>query len=104
MDDDWKEVVGEIQKSRKIWALLSIIMVRDGASTRVSGIFSKTVVHAVLIFGSDTWVTTTCIGRALGEFQNSVAQSITVMHPQQLLDGIWYYPPLETEIQGVRFE
>ena len=57
-DDDWPEVVDNLGKAQKIWACLLIILRREGASPRLSGMFFKAVVQAVLIFGEYTWVMT----------------------------------------------
>ena len=71
---------------------------------RVSGMFSKVVGQAVLFFGVDTWVVTPLTGRSLGGFQHRLSQHITGRKPRRLLDGIWQYPLLETEIQEAVFE
>ena len=42
------------------------ILNREGAEPWVSGFFVKTIVYAVLLFSSETWVVTPCIGRELG--------------------------------------
>ena len=56
LDDDWLEAVGNLQKSRKNWVCLPIILGMEGDSPMMSGIFFKAVVHAVLLFGAETWV------------------------------------------------
>ena len=73
LDDNWKEVVGNIRKARKSWARLLSILGRDGYSPMVSGMLFKVVVQAVLIFGAETWVITPRMGRTLGGFQQRVA-------------------------------
>ena len=52
--DDWPATVGNLRKYQKIWAHLTRILGREGADPRVSRIFSKALVRAVLIFGSET--------------------------------------------------
>ena len=49
--DDWTVVVGNLRKARNSWAWLSRILVREGVKPRVSGMFFKVVVQAVLLFG-----------------------------------------------------
>ena len=44
---------GNLWKSQKSWDCLSEMLVREGYSTRVSGMVFKEVVQAVLIFGAD---------------------------------------------------
>ena len=46
---DWREVVGNLDMARKSWACLTRILGRDGANPRVSGMFFKAVVKAVLL-------------------------------------------------------
>ena len=57
-DDNWLEVVGHLWKAQNSSAHLSNILGRYGASPRVSGIFSKAVVQAVLLFRLETWLLT----------------------------------------------
>ena len=61
--DDLPAVVGNLRKS---WAWLSRILEREGANPRVSGMFFKEVVQAVLLFWSETWVMIPRMGRSLG--------------------------------------
>ena len=65
-DENCPSVVGNLRKAQKSRARLSMIMGSEGDSSRVSGMFLKSVVHGVLIFGADTLVMTLYIGRALG--------------------------------------
>ena len=69
-DDDWLEVVGKLGKSGKSWGKLSRILIREGAYPKVSGIFYKAVVQAVLMFGAETWVLTLMMERDLDSFQH----------------------------------
>ena len=76
---DWSAVAGNLQKSRKSWLRMLRILSRYGADLKVSGHLFKAAVQAVLIFGSDTWVLTPRMERALGIFQHSFARRITGM-------------------------
>ena len=76
IDNDWPEVIINLQKARKIWARLSRILVWEGADTRVSGSFNLTIVQADLLFSTEPWVVTLRIGRLLGGFHHRVAQRI----------------------------
>ena len=53
------------------------ILSREGADPRVYVFFFKSVVQAVLLFGSEIWAVTLCMGRALGGFQDQVSQQLT---------------------------
>ena len=68
---------------------LSIILGREGAKSRVSGMLFKAVVQAVLLFGSEMWVKTPRMGGAIGGFQHRVAIWITGRYLLRFLYGCW---------------
>ena len=70
-------VVTNLRKAWKIWACMTRILCQEGVELRVSGFFSKAVVQAVLLFGSEAWILTPCIEQALGVFQHRVVWQIT---------------------------
>ena len=43
---------------RAVWKRITQKLSREGAAPQMSGFFSKAVVQAVLLFGSETWVVT----------------------------------------------
>ena len=43
-DDDWPAVAGNLNKARRIWGRLQMILGREGATSRISGSFFKAVV------------------------------------------------------------
>ena len=88
-DDDWTAVAGNLLKVRKSWGRLSRILSREGADKRVSEIFFKAVVQAMLLFGAETWVLTPRIERALDIFQHMVARRITERKPRRRGGGSW---------------
>ena len=53
----------------------------------MSGFFFKSVVQAVLLFGSETWVATPRMGRVLGGFQDQVARRLMGRLPRHKNDG-----------------
>ena len=52
-------------------------MIREGADTCDMGRIYVAVVQAVMIYGLETWVITSHIGRVLGGFHNRVACRLT---------------------------
>ena len=40
-DENWAVVLGNLQKARKSWAQMARILGQEGASLRVSGMFSR---------------------------------------------------------------
>ena len=67
-DDDWPEVFINMAKAQAVWRRLTRILSREGAAPRVSEFFFKSVVHMVLIFGTETWVVTPLYGPGTGGF------------------------------------
>ena len=55
--------------------------------------FYVDVVHYFLIFGSESWVVTPCILRALGSLHNRVARRISGRMPR-CQNIQWEYPPI----------
>ena len=51
-DDDTQVVRGNMKKARHYWERISRILRTENASARVNGMFYKTTVQAVLLFGS----------------------------------------------------
>ena len=103
-DNEWLAVVGKLGKAKKSWGRLSRILSREGADSKLSGNFYKAVSQAVLLFGSDTWVLTPRMERALDSFQQRVARRITVIQTRRREDRSWAYPPLEEAMGEIGFE
>ena len=55
---------------------MTIVIIRERAEPRVSGFFFKSVVQAVLLLVSETWVVTPRMGRFQGGFQYQVARRL----------------------------
>ena len=68
-DDDWLAVAKNFYRKRAVWRRMTRILSREGAAPRVSGFFFKAIVQAVLLFGLETWVVTTHMGKALRGFR-----------------------------------
>ena len=81
-DEKFPALVGNLWKSQNSWAQLERILGWEGDSPRVPGIFPKAAAEAVLLFGSETWLMTPCMVRALGIFQHRVSKRITGIHPE----------------------
>ena len=65
-DDGWPVVVQNLVKAQTVWQRMSKILIREGARPRVSIFLFKYVVQSVLLFVSETWLVTPCMGRAWG--------------------------------------
>ena len=64
--DNWPAVVRNLARTRAVCNRTKRTLRREGAEPQVPGFFLKTVVQAVLLFGSETWVVKPCMGRVLG--------------------------------------
>ena len=59
--------------------------------------------QAVLLFGSEMWVLTLCMGRSLGS-PLGWQGGLRGRHLNQWEDGGWYYPPMETAMEEAGFD
>ena len=103
-DKKWPAVVGNLWKARKSRAYLARILVKKVANPRVSGMFFKVVLQAVLLYRSEIWVQTPLMGQSLGSFQHGVARHIIGRQLKRREEGGWEYPLLASAMEEVRFE
>ena len=66
---------------------------RKGADPKVSRAFYITVTQTVLLFGSETWILTPRMEKALDSFHSRFAKNITRIQPRQRKYGSWIYLP-----------
>ena len=79
-DENWPEVTVKLQKARKSWGRMLRIFIREGADPKVSGLFFKAVVQAVLLLGEEMWVLTPRMERSLSRFHHRFARRLTGRH------------------------
>ena len=94
-DDDWPAVAGNLKKARRSWGRLSRILTREGATARISGMFFKSVIQQILLFGAETWVVTPRMEKALSGFIHGAARRLTGRQARRAFNGKWYYLSLE---------
>ena len=87
-DEDCQAVVGSLWKAWKSRARMARLLGREGDRPRVLGMFFKAVMQADLLFRSDMWVMTPCMGRDLGSFCYRVDRRIIGRHPRRKVDRI----------------
>ena len=94
-DDDSDDVAAytQLKKARACWGRLGAILRSDGASPTTMGKFWKTILQAVLLYGSETWVISRRCLRRLIAFQARCARYMARRHIRQLPDGHWEHPP-----------
>jgi len=54
-DNAIQTVRSNLKKAREVWGRISRVLRDENASPRVCGMFYKATVHAVLLYGSETW-------------------------------------------------
>ena len=54
-DTDIHAVRANLAKARRCWARVSQVLMAEDALPKVSGVFYKAIIQAVLLFGSETW-------------------------------------------------
>jgi hypothetical protein len=93
-DSDWPSILTQLKKARARWGSLSRILIRDGATPRISGFFYKAVTQAVLLYGCESWTISDQVWKTLESFHNRAARRIANKMPHKVGDD-WIYPPLE---------
>ena len=82
-----------IRKAKARWGQVARILSREGATSGTMAYFYKAVVQAVLLYGSESWVLTQKMWKAVESFHSSCARYIVGEHIRQRPDGEWILPP-----------
>ena len=98
-NEDLAAVQDNIRKAWGQWAQLACVLTREGATSRVSGIFYKAEVQAVLLYGSETWCITTKILKLLQSFHDWKAQFILGIHIRCNCRRVYQYPDQSRALQ-----
>ena len=86
-DNDTPAFHRNIKQARQVWEVIA----KDSVPAPVAGMFYQTVVAAVLLYGSETWVTPPHKLRALEGFHVVAARRITGMRTTKRGET-WVYP------------
>ena len=103
-DNDWLALIQNLTKAREVWRIMSRILRREGDRPQVFVFLLKSVVQSVLLFGAETWVVTSHMGRVLRILQDQVAQQMTGRLPRRRSDGRWEYTLVEAAREEAAFE
>ena len=106
VDNNWPVVVKNLSRARAVCRKMSRILSREGAAPQVPGFFFGSVVQAVLLFGSENWVVTPRMGKALGGgggVQAQVTRRLMGRLPWRTPGGKWKYTSAAMEREEVRF-
>ena len=86
-DDDWTAMVRKLAQAKTVWSRMLRILIREGATPQVYGLFFNAVIQLLLIFGVESWVVTPLMGKDLGGFQTQVEIRLTGKLPRRTTDG-----------------
>ena len=102
-NNDIQAVRSNLRKARKVWARLSQLLRMDNATPRVSGMFYKATIQAVLLFGSETWNLTPTALEQLEGFHVKAAWRMAKEHKPRLdpETGKWQYPATKDVFEEV---
>ena len=87
-----------LRRAQVKWGRLVKILGREVADRRMAGRFYVVVVKAVLLFGSETWVLTPWMEKALDDFHHWAVRRMAGMVPKHQQYGTWIYPPIGAEL------
>ena len=85
-------VASNLQEACNKWVQMSRVLEREGAGVWTLGTFFKSVVRAVILVGSETWVLTPYMGLTMVGFQHRVAHRLMGKQPRRIPDDGWEYP------------
>jgi len=92
-DDDIQVIRAQLRKARGTWAHVGQVLRAENVPPRVAAKFYKTVVQAVLLYGSETWVLSTAALASLEGFHIRAAYRMAVRHkPRRGPGNRWIYP------------
>jgi hypothetical protein len=80
--------------------MISRVLIRDGATPRISSMFYKAVVQSVLLYGSETWVLPPNILSKLEGFRKQIARRLTGRTPvYHRREDEWQYLLLDNALE-----
>jgi hypothetical protein len=100
-DDDWPDVVKNWAKAQRRWATISRVLIRYGATPRISEMIYTAVVQSVLLYGPETWVLSPRMLSKLEGYHKQIAHRLTGHTPVYPIrgGGEWQYLPLGNALE-----
>ena len=100
-DSDQKAISENIGKARKRWSTFSRVLIREGATFKTMGIFYKTIIMTVLLYGAETWSLSQKQLSLLKSFHNQCARAITSRKANQDEEGNWKWPSITETLEMI---
>jgi hypothetical protein len=94
-DNDWPAINRNLAKAQAAWGRLGKILSKEKANSKAMASIYKTVIQAVLLYGSESWVLNSDMERKLQSFHRRCARFITGQHIRPNQDGTWTCPSSE---------
>ena len=92
-DKDTRALENNMKKANISWYRLQKILTKGKMKNpKAATSIYKAIVHAVLLYGSETWAVTTSMINKLENFHRKCARHITGQHIRNNRDGTWEYP------------
>ena len=92
-------------RASSFWGRLGTLLQREGADPRVTAMFYRAVVQAILLYGSETWVILAAMDNKLEEAHTGFLIKITGKLSRRILYRTWETPGVEEvrEAAGTQF-
>ena len=90
-DDDFECIEGQLRKARARWNGIAKILKREGANAKTMAKFYLTIVQALLLYGSESWVISEKNMRKLESFHKRAVRYMTGSHIRKKGEE-WEYP------------
>jgi hypothetical protein len=98
--DDWAALRKNLDKARSRWALISHVLAREQANPRVSAMFYKAAVQAVLLYSCKTWSITSDMLAVLESFHHHVVRQLNHRHAYYLCHAdLWVWPSITEALE-----
>ena len=91
-DADTQAMRLNLRKAQGCWAWIPCVLRAENASARTYGMFNKTTVQAVLLYGSVTWNLSPTSVKQLEGFHIRGAWQMSGLWPENKPNGSWSYP------------
>ena len=75
-DSDWMAIQSNIKKTRARFAQIEPLLMRDGATMRISAYFYKATCQAILLYGCETWTLSQSKMEHLIRFHNKMVRRL----------------------------
>ena len=99
-NSNWTEVYHNLQKSRRLWGMVTRVLEKTGATVQAQGAMYKAVAQLVLLYSSNIWVAALDMLKVLEGFHHRAAQQITGMTSNRGAGKDWDYPSVVEAMEG----